>query len=70
MSPKHLKEVSADRMAFAPYNFVELPEQVVSAQPIPPANTYNLGHHTGWIDCQLETSSPLYIRCRAISFQL
>ena len=64
MSPKHLKEVSANRAAFAPYNFVELPEKVVLAkQPLPSANTYHPEHHTGWINCQLETSSPLYIRC-------
>lgn len=63
MSPKHLKEVPADRIAVAPYNFVELPEQVVPAQPIPPANTYDSNLHTGWINCQLETSSALYIRC-------
>lgn len=64
MSPKHLKEVSADRVAVAPYNFVELPEKVVLAkQPLPSANTYHSEHQTGWIDCQLETSSPLYIRC-------
>ncbi|XHX78400.1 MAG: TIGR03986 family CRISPR-associated RAMP protein [Stenomitos frigidus ULC029] len=69
MSPKHLKEVSVDRIAVAPYNFVELPEQVVPAQPIPPANIYNSKHHTGWIDCQLETSSPLYIRCGLTSEQ-
>lgn len=68
MSPKHLKEVTGTP-AFAPYNFVELPERVVPAQPIPPANTYNSDHHTGWIACQLETSSPLYIRCGLTSAQ-
>jgi len=64
MSLKHLKEVSANRAAFAPYNFVELSEKVVLAkQPLPSANNYHPEHHTGWIDCELETSSPLYIRC-------
>lgn len=72
MSPKHLKEVPANRVAVAPYNFVELPEKVVPArQPIPLANVYHptQTHHTGWIDCQLETSSPLYIRCGLTSEQ-
>jgi len=71
MLPKHLKEVKEkERVAFAPYNFVELPEKVVPGkQPIPAANTYHSTRYTGWIDCQLETSSPLYIRCGLTSGQ-
>lgn len=48
--------------ARAPYNFVPLPERIlsVSEAEIPPQNAYS--HHTGWIDCLLTTESPLYTR--------
>ncbi|KKD34785.1 CRISPR-associated protein [Limnoraphis robusta CS-951] len=64
------------RRAIAPYNFVELPEKVVEAQPLPEQNCYhNYSKHlingetvkikrqTGRIECTLTTESPLYTRC-------
>lgn len=62
MSPKHVNPTSANRTARAPYNFVPLPEAVV------PAPNDNYKHqdtyqgNTGYIDCELTTKTPLYIR--------
>lgn len=49
--------------AHAPYNFVPLPEKVVTldAGKIPGHDVYK--GHTGYISCMLETRSPLYTRC-------
>ncbi len=63
MNPKHIDRVPNDRKAVAPYNFVELPDRIVPAQPIPTGNCYDNNLHTGKIKCTLTTSSPLYIRC-------
>jgi CRISPR-associated protein (TIGR03986 family) len=49
--------------AIAPYNFVELPEKIVKAEPLPLHDRYCRDRHTGKIECKLTTSSPLYIRC-------
>lgn len=72
MSHKHISEVpefikddkgkNIPRRAVAPYNFVELPEKVVPAQPLPSGDRYHLDKHTGKIECTLTTESPLYIR--------
>lgn len=59
------------RRAIAPYNFVELPEQVVTVDPdsLPSGDRYHpnkdveLLRHTGRIECTLTTESPLYTRC-------
>jgi CRISPR-associated protein (TIGR03986 family) len=61
--PKHIKCVPNDRKAVAPYNFVELPEKIVEAAPLPSGDHYYLERHTGRIESTLTTSSPLYIRC-------
>jgi CRISPR-associated protein (TIGR03986 family) len=69
MTPKHIKKVpdkddtGNDRRAIAPYNFVELPDVVVEAEEILPLNQYHSNRHTGKIECELTTDSPLYIRC-------
>ena len=63
MLPKHIKEVPEGRKASAPYNFVELPNQVVSCEPLSSHNYYDLNRHTGKINCTLTTESPLYTRC-------
>jgi CRISPR-associated protein (TIGR03986 family) len=69
MSPKHIDEVpefikdDKPRRAVAPYNFVELPEKVVEAEPLPSGDRYHLNRHTGTIECTLTTESPIYIRC-------
>jgi CRISPR-associated protein (TIGR03986 family) len=74
--PKHIKCVPEDRKAVAPYNFVELPEKIVEAEPLPSGDRYHdiseykvdgeeikLKRHTGTIKCTLTTESPLYTRC-------
>lgn len=65
MAPKHLRQIPENRQAIAPYNFVELPDQVVEVTEdyLPKSNCYDPKRHTGKIDCTLTTSSPLYIRC-------
>jgi CRISPR-associated protein (TIGR03986 family) len=65
MSPKHIQKIEkTDRIAKAPYNFVELPDKVVEAElPLPEGDHYHSNNHTGRIECTLTTESPLYIRC-------
>ena len=46
--------------AKAPYNFVPLAEKVVEARP--PLKQDKYEGLTGWIECELETCSPTYIR--------
>lgn len=52
--------------AHAPYNFIPLNEKIVAAEKIPgqdfPLNVYHQTRHTGWIDLEIETQTPLYIR--------
>ncbi|GAB1539841.1 TIGR03986 family CRISPR-associated RAMP protein [Scytonema sp. NUACC21] len=68
MIPKHTTPVRKDRRAFAPYNFVELPdeEQVVIAQELPKQNCYDPQRYTGYVQCTIVTQTPLYIRCGLI----
>jgi CRISPR-associated protein (TIGR03986 family) len=66
--PKHLPNGIGDdsnRIAVAPYNFVELPDKVVEVkqEDLPPRDCYHRDLITGRIDCTLTTASPLYIRC-------
>lgn len=61
--PKHMGNVPPNRKAVAPYNFVELPDQVVPAPPHPDHDRYYGDRLTGKIECTLTTASPLYIRC-------
>jgi len=60
---KHLEPVPSDRKAWAPYNFVELPDYVVPAEALPRHNSYDSTRQTGHITCTLTTASPLYVRC-------
>lgn len=64
MNPKHIDKVPKKRQAFAPYNFVELPDEqkVVLAQELPQQNIYDPQRHTGYLQCTLVTESPLYVR--------
>ena len=69
--PRHSNPTKARRdskthqevVARAPYNFVPVPDKVVIAQEPLAHDRY---HHedalTGWIDCDLTTCSPTYIR--------
>lgn len=52
-----------NRTARAPYNFVPLPDQIVTvgeAENLPALDSYN--GNTGWFDCELMTCSPTYVR--------
>ncbi len=48
--------------AFAPYNFVPLNDRVVPAEKIPEFDIYHNDRYTGYIDLEIETKTPLYIR--------
>ncbi len=65
MNPKHIKNITdPQRIAKAPYNFVELPAKVVEAElPLPEGDRYHPDRHTGRIECTLTTKSQLYTRC-------
>lgn len=51
-------------IARAPYNFVPLPEKVVTFDPqaLPDQDRYYPTRHTGYIDCVITTESPVYVR--------
>ncbi|MEM9220765.1 MAG: RAMP superfamily CRISPR-associated protein, partial [Cyanobacteria bacterium P01_F01_bin.150] len=64
---KELQELPESLKAVAPYNFVELPNQVIPAEldaddGLRDNDQYYRDRHTGKIQCTLTTSSPLYIR--------
>lgn len=67
--PKHINPDRA-RTASAPYNFVPLPEMVVtavdSANDLPGHDLYYPDRHTGYFEVTLRTKSPLYVRCPLI----
>jgi CRISPR-associated protein (TIGR03986 family) len=63
MNPSHAFIIPEFRAAYAPYNFVPLPDQVVLAEKQPDHNTYHEGRYTGRIECTLTTASSLYVRC-------
>ena len=66
--PRQIESITPDRAGTASYNFVPLPERVVTVVPdarhLPRHDTFaHSGHpHTGWFDVMLTTRSPLYIR--------
>ncbi len=68
MSPKHSNPTRPRRdkgrsvCARAPYNFVPLPGKVVEAQQPLDHDVYDTDALSGWIECELETCSPTYVR--------
>ncbi len=48
--------------ANAPYNFIPLNKSVIKAEEIPDFDKYHPDKYTGYIDCELETITPVYIR--------
>ncbi len=54
-----------DRVMRAPYNFVPLPEAVLTVDPaaLPTHDCYHGDHCTGHIDLHIETETLLYTRC-------
>jgi len=64
MNPKHIAKITEDdRIAKAPYNFIELPEKIVVAEELPNGDRYYYDRYTGKIECTLTTESPIYTRC-------
>lgn len=52
---------------YAPYNFIPLPENVVTIERLPSQDVYT--SNTGFIECRITTESPIYIRCpMSVSF--
>ena len=60
--PRHTETVSDANTASAPFNFVPLPEAVVTVDELPPHDRFEPGRCTGFFKVDLETCSPLYIR--------
>lgn len=58
----HVKDIQEKNKAKAPYNFVPLNEKVVEAEPVPDFDRYDPDRHTGYIDLEVETKTPLYVR--------
>lgn len=61
--PQHQNPSREDRTAHAPYNFVPLPEKVITAADLRSQDRYYNDCYTGYLDCHLTTRSPLYVRC-------
>ncbi len=48
--------------AYAPYNFIPLPDKLVTViDKVPDQDTYT--NNTGYIECTMKTESTLYVRC-------
>jgi CRISPR-associated protein (TIGR03986 family) len=62
MNPKHNSPRQRSRKAHAPYNFVPLPEKVVQARDPLDQDVYHDQGLTGWIECELKTCAPTYVR--------
>lgn len=64
--PEHQNPTRPDRIASAPYNFVPLPEKIISAvsdvKELPNHDEYDRKCLSGYFDVTLTTRSPLYIR--------
>lgn len=61
---KHFNPSRPQRPARAPYNFVPLPQEIITVEQdkLPKLNSYEEGTHTGWFDCELVTCSPTFVR--------
>lgn len=68
--PRHVDPENVQRLSYAPYNFVPLPDAVMPAPllddgtaPWQKHDVYAPGLHTGWIDLTIRAETPLYVRC-------
>lgn len=68
MAPKHKNPTSKERTAVAPYNFIPAADPVITfpddeRNPLGvDQGQYQPGRWTGWMDVNLSTYSPLYVR--------
>jgi CRISPR-associated protein (TIGR03986 family) len=62
--PVQPDEIDEKRQAFAPYNFVPLPDRVVTqkVEQLPDQGKFDPKRLSGYLDCELTTESPIYIR--------
>lgn len=68
---RYLDNVSPTREeAYAPYNFVPLNESVVKTEPFLENDEYHEDKLTGYIDCDLKTLTPVYIRGCLTEFEV
>lgn len=60
--PRHVNPTY--EIAGAPYNFVPLPEKIVTIDPdtLPDQDRYDPDRHSGTIECVITTASPVYVR--------
>lgn len=68
--PRQADVTQTSRQARAPYNFVPLPDAVVTVERLPPHHTYydhwptdEERRYNGYLDCELKTLTPFYTRC-------
>lgn len=59
---KFEKNPNYNRQARAPYNFIPLNEKVIDGQKREPFAIFIEKNNTGYIDCEVETITPLYMR--------
>jgi len=62
MIPKHKNPSYKNRVAVAPYNFVPLPEAILTVEQPPVQASYDPELLTGKLTCKLTTASPMYVR--------
>ena len=60
--PVHSIQIEEERQAVAPYNFVPLPEKMVEAETPPTQDIFHPELLTGYVDLEIESCSPVYIR--------
>lgn len=62
--PEHPAGIEESRRAYAPYNFVPLPERVVtlSLEDMPEHNIYSADRYSGFLNCELTSETPIYVR--------
>jgi len=60
----HSNPTRNNRTARAPYNFVPLPDQIITVaqEQLPTLDSYAPDTLTGWFECELETRSATYVR--------
>ena len=60
--PKHVNPTK--ERAVAPYNFVPLPDQIVTIDPqtLPDQDRYHPDRNTGYIECMITTETPIFVR--------
>ncbi len=69
--PKQPREIEEIRRALAPYNFVPLPDRVItlSLDELPDQGVYDPKRLSGRLECELTTASPVFVRNRLTAKQ-